>query len=698
MKQDVVFDDKVKTRPKRRAALGLGLVIQIDDSRQKADLYRHGTYVKGVDLSDKVAKRLFVVEAVDLGAIQLRLAKALGISRQSIHTYLEIRKHFGLEGLIHGYSPSVSKSLGKQRQLHRSQRMGGTKARQMEEIRRREREKRQKRQLSLDLLFIREDDPPTVEDKEQPFYREHDWKASRYAGAFSYLICLIDGWRWLELVMGYLGRGYKIFMVFLLMAARNIRSIEQLKNVRSTEAGLLLGIGRLPARPKVWEWFYGVAHKRISKQLLQDYFAGQIQRGLVSIWSWFTDGHLLPYTGNRPVHYSYSTQRGMPVPGRTSMVTCDASGRVVDFQIHEGKGDLRGYIAVLAKKWAGYLPKLPVMIFDREGYGAGFFWGLIRDEVLFVTWEKYADAKKLAAVEADKFKEEFELNSKKYAVFEDAKSFTYAPEEGKEEKHSFTLRRIYLWNKSSNRRASGLAWDGDKQISTVDCARAILSRWGASENTFKHMKDRHPLHYHPGFKMVESDNQEIANPVVKEKDGLIKHLQKELNKLYKKLVHCRERMNKSGDPRKNSAKKQLQHTIGEREEELNALKQEKSRLPERVNVSSLEDYRSFQRIDNEGKYLFDFVTCSVWNARKQMVDWLRPFFNQDNEVVDLFYAITHCHGWIKSTKQEVIVRLEPLQQPKRRQAQEQLCRKLTGLAARTPKGKWLAIEVGESPL
>ncbi|MCI5137055.1 MAG: hypothetical protein D3922_01260, partial [Candidatus Electrothrix sp. AR1] len=38
----------------------------------------------------------------------------------------------------------------------------------------------------------------------------------------------------------------------------------------------------------------------------------------------------------------------------------------------------------------------------------------------------------------------------------------------------------------------------------------------ASENTFKHIKERHPYHYHPGFTLVESENQDIANPILKE--------------------------------------------------------------------------------------------------------------------------------------------------------------------------------------
>ena len=42
--------------------------------------------IKYVDLSDKVAVRLFVVETVELGSEILALADALGISRQTVYT------------------------------------------------------------------------------------------------------------------------------------------------------------------------------------------------------------------------------------------------------------------------------------------------------------------------------------------------------------------------------------------------------------------------------------------------------------------------------------------------------------------------------------------------------------------------------------------------------------------------------------
>jgi hypothetical protein len=697
MKQGSLFEN-TDTRNADQASLGSGCTLEfVGRRKEKAILYRNGVHMKVVDLSDRIAKRLFVVEMIELGVLKSRLAEALNMSRQTIHNYLEIAKHFGIEGLIQGYTPSESKSRRKQRELHKNKRVSGDKAELVARIREKERKELEEKQFPLEFSFGPEGEEPSVARDKQPFYEEHDWTETRYAGTFLYLASAISEWKWLHLVMGYFGDEYKIFMIFLLMAGTNTRSIEQLKNIRVREAGIVLGIRRLPCKPKVWEWFYNAAAKQVSEFLLADYFRYQICTGKAGTWVWFTDGHLLPYTGKERVRSAYNTQRRMPVPGRTSMVSCDGSGRIVDFEIQEGKGDLRRHIVTLGQKWVEELPERPVMVFDREGHGAGFFSGLVKEAIPFVTWEKHTDSKKLEAIDDGEFTEDFEFNGKEYSVFEGEKALTYSPEDAEAEKHDFKLRRIYIWNRTSKRRVSGLAWDGDRETSTVDCARAILSRWGASENTFKHLNDRHPWRYHPGFKLEVSDRQEIANPERKEKLTLIKQVKKGLNKLYKKLSKAKEVLNQDGTPCQNSQKERVGDAVKEQETKLESLKEEKRKLPEKINVSTLQDYKSFKRIDNEGKYLFDFVTTSVWNARKQMVDWLRPFFNEENELVDLFYAITNCHGWIKCARNEVIARLEPLQQPKRRLAQEQLCRKLTSLSAKTPSGKRLIIEVGKVP-
>ena len=132
---------------------------------------------------------------------------------------------------------------------------------------------------------------------------------------------------------------------------------------------------------------------------------------------------------------------------------------------------------------------------------------------------------------------------------------------------------------------------------------------------------------------------------------------------------AKEGLTKEGTPRQNSIKESLKTRIGENELIIKTLLQEVKSLPERIELSSLDGNKSFKVIDNEGKNLFDFVTSAVWNSRKQVIEWLRPYYANINEIVDLFYAITQCQGWTQTTQTSVTVRIEPLQQASRRAAQ-----------------------------
>ena len=671
--------------------LGKGLGIRVTRGyKAQATLYRHGTLIKTVYLLDKVAKRIFVVEAVELGAIQSRLADAIGITRQTIHNYREIEKHFGVEGLIHGYTVKDTTSRERQKKLHTDKRPQGNKALQVAQIRQRERltQSGVPETEAINFAGVNEEES-TLNAEEQPFAQEKGWEPTRYAGVGIYWIALLTHWKWLQLITHHFGNGWRIFAVFLLMASQNIRSIEQLKNVHSREAGRILGLDKIPSKPIVWAWFYEAASRHKAQGLITAYFRHQLQAGLVGLWLWFSDGHLLPYTGKSKVHYAFNTQRRMPVPGRTNQVVTDASGCIVDFDLQEGKGDMKGSLLALRNKWREELPNPPILVFDREGHDGNFFHSLIEQGSPFVTWDKHVDKAKLEEIDDKEYTIDFTFNGKKYSVFEGIKEFKY---DDNADRKSFRLRRIYLWNRSSHRRTCGLAWSDESMVlSTQECAEAILSRWGASENTFKHIQERHPFHYHPGFKLVKSDRQDIINPAIKIKQKEIDKIRKILGRLYKKSVTARAR-NRSGI--------QLEKIQGE----INQLEglerkhvEERDTLPEKIDVSTLQDYKSFNKIDNEGKYIFDFVTTSVWNARKKMVSWLSEYYDEENDLVDLFYAITSTHGWVKNEKSQVTVRLEPIQQPKRRAAQEQFCRKLNSLGALLPNGKSIIVEVGESP-
>ena len=69
--------------------LNRGIYLRIDGKVSPvAFLFIGGVVVKQAELNDRTARRLFIVEAVTLGAKKSRLATALKISRQTIDNFI----------------------------------------------------------------------------------------------------------------------------------------------------------------------------------------------------------------------------------------------------------------------------------------------------------------------------------------------------------------------------------------------------------------------------------------------------------------------------------------------------------------------------------------------------------------------------------------------------------------------------------
>lgn len=655
-------------------SLGGGFSVKFSKEGGFAWVYKYGRLHQDCLLEKKTEKRVLLTDLIDHGAKKSSVSKAFAISRQTLDNYIAIRKKWGLEGLVNN-----GKSKSK-----------GNKASILREERKQQRLKEEKdTPLPLDYYF-ENDQTKEIKQEDQPYQEEHDWKFSRYLGNFVYIIALFSQWKWLTLAQGIYGKSYKILMMLLLMGAENIRSIEGLKNLCSSEAGLLLGIKTLPTRQKIWLMFHEVCSIKKSTLILKEYFSYQIKAGFVSCWLWAIDGHLLPYSGKEKMHFAYNTQRKIPVPGRTTQVTTDGQGRIVDFTIEEGKGNMKANIVEVAIKWRIEHGVDPIFIFDREGYSAKYFEELVGNKISFVTWQKNINKKEMDLIPNDKYNIHFEYNNKGYSAFEEDYIVKYKSENILKE---VAVRRIFLWNHKSDRRVCCIGWT-TKKVSTKELAECILTRWGASENTFKHIQDRHPLNYTPGFVFKESTNQSIANPEHKSAQKLIASIKKGLDKLKIKLSDTCEVKNLDGTDRRNGKRERLINEVSQKSALLTEQQKRIKELPERIVVSELENYRSFKEVDNEAKNLFDFGLTSIWNGRKMMTEWLSGVYSNSNEVVDLFYAITNCHGWMKTTSTEVIVSLEPLELPSRRSAQVFLCAKLTSLHATLPGGKRLTIQVG----
>lgn len=663
-------------------SLGLGLSLRKEI--KFIELWKNGGFVFRRDIDTRAKSpefRMLIVElSQDYKAQKTKLASVFSISRQSINDWIASHSKHGISGLI-----SSTKNIGN------TNRTKGNKAKiNAAEI---EYKKHEIIKLQPILEDVKLPKIPEIAKEDMPYEKTVGKHENRYAGVFAMIILLSSKFAWLNWVIGLFGDSYKIFQIFAFMVAKNIRSIEQLKNIRSKEAGAIVGLAKLPSLPGIWAMFYKASKKSISTNLLTLFFTWQLSVSKVSSRFWFTDGHVLPYTGKSKMHKIFNTKKREVEPGNVSFVTCDFSGRIVDFELKEGGAGLREHILNLHDKWKANFedPNFPVHVFDREGDGCEFFYNLTKQNCPFITWEKNANRKKLYQTDKSKFDKTLKFNEIEYLYFEDNKNFIYKDSE--ELEHKFSLRRFWIINTASKKRTSALAFSGQAELSQEDCIFGILNRWGASENTFKHLGHRHPLAYRPGFKLKISDNQSIVNPELKIIDKQIKQQEKEYTKQCKVLATKEKIVNKSGEARKNGSYTILKSKIENISEKKQALKQQKSELPKRIDISELADYKKFKKHDNEGKNLFDFVNSISWNARKKGVEMLQSLYPYKNDIVDLFYAIINCSGSVEINENSIKVILEPLEQSSRRVAQIEFCRKLTQLGAKTPSMKKMIISV-----
>lgn len=86
-----------------------------------------------------------------------------------------------------------------------------------------------------------------------------------------------------------------------------------------------------------------------------------------------------------------------------------------------------------------------------------------------------------------------------------------------------------------------------------------------------------------------------------------------------------------------------------------------------------------------------------WNMRKKLAGELFAYLPDERDLLPVLDAITSSRGWIKSTKENLIVRLEPLEVARFKDAQVQLCRKMNNEKIKLPNGKLLQFDVGSDP-
>ncbi len=586
----------------------------------------------------------------------------------------------------------------------------------MEEERRQRREKLEAQQLTISFECCEkateheqeapadpdvEAEPTVIDSKETeqaPAYQEpqlpelfeetYDFRENRYAGSFIYWGIFQNAFNVMGLCRQIIGHYSVVIYLFAMMMVNGFGSIEQLKTVFKREFGNLTGIRQLLSKPSIWKLIHNLCRLGRSGELIEKFFHEQARKGLVALYWLYIDGHFVPYYGKDTVHSGFYTQRGQAMPGQTEMFVHDCQEQIVYFEIQEGKGDLKTMMRQMSEKWQGYIGNTPPLIIaDREAWGVEHFLSLAGYR--FVTWEKFSDSKELHAISEDSFSEEFFVNNKAYRAFEDEKTYCDS------KKNHITLRRIVIWNQKTDRRVACVCQDD--QESTISIATAMLGRWGCSENAFKHMASQLDMHYNPEKDTsIDSVEQSIANPRLKELKDKKAKLKKELAKTERTLGKMPLTKNKDGSLRKSKKRDALTEKVIQLKAEIDQTEGKIADCPERIDINEITG-KHFKVIETEGKNYWNLAEALFWNSRKKLIEIFRGFLPNDRDLQPVLDAITQSRGWIKSTKVAIVIRLEPLETPRFNAAQRQLCRYLNDQEIRLDNGKYLLYDVGPDP-
>lgn len=738
MVQEPLFKEKQEIID-RRLPIGNGYALEWASSKI-LKVYRYGVLFKNIEIKAAIDKRRLVVELVLEGGVKkYKLAKALDVSRQSIDNWINIFKKAGFEGLVNSYKGG--RRSGRKEKMDRLP--VGNKARQLEEDRRHRREAIQKQQLLIEFqadnskdragdggkadprdIRIAEciegvadegtevvkdtkemegqcDIEPAQDDGEDAdghlselrlpdlFKETYDFHENRYAGSFLYWGIFQHVFNFMDLCESIFERYSTAIYLFAMMLINRIESVEQMKTVYKREFGKLIGVKKLFSKPTLWKIIHGVCNFRSSRLLIEEFFKYQARNSLVVLYWLYIDGHFIPYYGKHQIHKGFYTQRDEMMPGQTEMFVHDCQGQIVYFEIQEGKGDLKEMMRRMSRKWSAYIGETaPLIIADRESWGVEHF--LSMAGYRFVTWERFSKAEELASIPEEAFGEVFRVNDTDYQAVEDKK--VYSDDKG----NSIELRRIVIWNRSTGRRIACVTQDEEED--TIRIAIAMLGRWGCSENSFKHMGERFNLHYSPVVDASkESNNQEISNPEVNKLKKEIGALKKKLAKFERHLGRMPLTTNKDGSLRKSKKRERLQKEQAELKEKLAKAEKKLKDCPERVKLEEVSAGASFKELDTEGKNLWDLAETLVWNSRKKLIHMFKEFLPNTRDLIPVLEAITNCRGWVRSTREAIEIRLEPLERPGFRAAQIQLCRALNEKNIRLKNGKRLLYDVGLDP-
>jgi len=470
-----------------------------------------------------------------------------------------------------------------------------------------------------------------------------------------------------------------ILLLLAFMALCRIKSPEQLKQCKPGELGKIMGLDRVPEakrlRMKLQEI---VAHGRAREYnllLARDWMADE------QCVFFYVDGHVKVYHGEKArlpkkhvarqklcmagmTEYWVNNQQGTPY----FMVIGEVNEKLKDALLNQIVPTLLEEAMHLpAQSELDANPNLPLLtlVFDREAYDTSLFKSLWETHrIAVITYRKSVsdswDEKQFKPLETTVIEQKItmEICEKETTI------------------GGVNIREIRRLSDSGHQTSIITT---NKMVDTATVSGKMFSRW-AQENFFRYALADFDLDRLAQYGVEEvNPKQKVVNPLyrkisyqhkkAKEKQARLKAKQMKIvdKNLDTTIDHIKQELAKQS---------QLYQDIQEWQQEIERLKEERSKISSHIKIEEMEQNEKYQSIKTESKLFMNTIKMIAFRAESAIANLLRPYYAKaDNEIRMLVKEIVQSDADILPDykKGMLRVRLHSLSTPRANEVVEKLC-------------------------
>ena len=460
-----------------------------------------------------------------------------------------------------------------------------------------------------------------------------------------------------------------IFITLALLILLRIKTLSGVNSLPSGELGRMIGLDRIPEvktlRGRIAKFSEITDVTQWELKLSKDWMEDSPELSAVL----YLDGHIKLYYGkDKSPPKRFVSRMRLSLSGTTDYWVNDALGQPF-FVINKSisKGLISAIKEDFVKRFIKDVPNQPseeellkdkyksrfMLVFDREGYSADFFYDLWQSRIAISTYKKNVSDK----WDDDEFLEytgKLPFGTKK--KIELAERGVLLQNKGSEKK--IWAREIRKKSKSGHQTSIITT---NYSLSSILIGLYMFARW-SQENFFKYMMQEFGIDTLVSyFKEKISDTSVLVNPEYRTLESLRKKLTSKLNRIKAKfstLVLADTPIDKKKLEKYLTQKEDLKTEIDQYEIEIEKVKNQKKEVPYKISFGELPENEKFDNVINQRKHFLDTIKLIAYRAETALSNTIKQYMNNEDESRLLLKQIYKTDASIKINNDKQLLNVE----------------------------------------